>query len=1429
MISHPSSHFCWLSFRSSLKIIIGFRKEQVNANLLNGKGEITNVELNCAFLNNIITKMTPHMELESVHVSRLSFQVTSWTNLRKAPIVVDIEHVHVRAVEPLHFQERVKKTQFRQVLPHELEAMIREGLVPPKASAGRGAYGIFDRIVDNLTVEIASVTFEFQPLGKFKTRRKGPWTPPAVQAKLACVRLVSVNEYGQEASAEEVWRHNHHNSGTLFLYKKLELEYQLALMDTIKGETIPLVSGRDNKVEVHMATQRRVVDGEYLAIQIDVTIPRFDIDLSARMIPIVAHAIAAITFCMAKDRHFRDPLKTGESVGLDEKIHEAKLVVFATDDDAMNIESSTDTIPDELDIDSASSSSSEGDDENPLKNNAEDLVAPDTLSSLSEDASFADQLGKVCPPQSDRVIRGRPVMLMPNGFIIRERLSLSVSFHEIIVRGNYADNSGSVRMEAKGFVTELLWPRVNEQKGGYAQASIAFLSITEKFGSKIRPLIIGGVQYDDSGPLEKPGVPLAEVGRDDTFPLFEDRCVRPDPIRLRHSYPAQAFGIKTTAEIIHKLVDKSITDSNSSDQSEFEEILFMNEIGIDQFDIVADVHAWGRVIEFLLNVQGGGFNPRWYSGDWGQFLTKDMLLRPNEPLILENCLQPTKMIFLDDNYFPSSDLFNLTARMTKLILRVPSALHEDVWSCDIVSRLDETLLVVSSALPRTFLTGNLGSSVNGDESEKKGVIDFPNDHSDISYLIENAEDPSNRQRGVMTTRPISTFRMQLIMRSYSISINPVVPLVVGDKPQQLIGPSEFTVLLCFEGEPPTEPQSNLIKIVLFASTLVHRLDVNLDLELLSSAIGTITWHASAAREISKKCTAVSTASATTSEGMELKSLQESSGAVKIRKSLRGRRALVYRQFTRSRETGGMRVALLFQVSEARIQLWGRNIPGYPNTFATQAGDSHKESGLLKVCVCEILGLEMGFEGSFQKKSRRVAWKACLSSATLQVNGFKGSCSQTDLVDLFRLEGHNSDVNNFGGDGLCLRADEIADTSRSWALSAIISRGVVACHVVEVESALLIISESLLARTSAKNFLDNGNPNRFPQGTVGQLLSSFLASWKTATDSSAFINPVTISAPQLGIKHSRVKEPAKTRAGSILPKDVQFFLISISVNNFVASIASVDDELQEISYVLQELDFVAQSVKGPVNVCRLLDVIARPSKRWSMIMCSHEQGLRHQLQTRQCVKMKRLENEGIVGVELVLVRDLMWSYKYENSKACVSSDQFLIENIENLRAFMNIWTAFVARCKNTVENIRSSLVSLKSYNDLSSACDADHHGPVAIACHSLSELASRITDLVRSLNDRVRDYSYMVHDRMKDSDKRMDKLQQLVFTKEKDRLAALGLVSMQLSGIVRWGAAQRSGIRGLLSCTLWPYWLVLKESALLVYNRPGSVSLFRTTI
>ena len=173
--------------------------------MLNGKGEITDVSLNCAFLNQALAKVTPSFELQSVHLSKLSFHVTTWSNLKKAPIVVVVEDVKATIVEPLDCLNKSKRRVPQQISREELSLLIEQGLIKLRRD-----YNIFDRIVDNLHVEIRTLEVSFQPRGKFKTKRVGPWTPPVIMVNLNHVKYVSVDEYGLEGTPEQVWHHNRH-------------------------------------------------------------------------------------------------------------------------------------------------------------------------------------------------------------------------------------------------------------------------------------------------------------------------------------------------------------------------------------------------------------------------------------------------------------------------------------------------------------------------------------------------------------------------------------------------------------------------------------------------------------------------------------------------------------------------------------------------------------------------------------------------------------------------------------------------------------------------------------------------------------------------------------------------------------------------------------------------------------------------------------------------------------------------------------------------------------------------------------------------------------------------------------------------------------------------------------------------------------------
>ena len=131
------------------------------------------------------------------------------------------------------------------------------------------------------------------------------------------------------------------------------------------------------------------------------------------------------------------------------------------------------------------------------------------------------------------------VILLPSGLVIHDRILLSLSVHHTIVRGTYASKVGYTEFEAKGFIGEVIWPKVMKVRHSLfdplhfwlhqcVQSKLSILQYCRIKGATYRylchlwTLLVGGLQLDKCGPVEQPTKLLAEVNRDVTFPLYED-------------------------------------------------------------------------------------------------------------------------------------------------------------------------------------------------------------------------------------------------------------------------------------------------------------------------------------------------------------------------------------------------------------------------------------------------------------------------------------------------------------------------------------------------------------------------------------------------------------------------------------------------------------------------------------------------------------------------------------------------------------------------------------------------------------------------------------------------------------------------------------------------------------------------------------------
>jgi hypothetical protein len=245
--------------------------------------------------------------------------------------------------------------------------------------------------------------------------------------------------------------------------------------------------------------------------------------------------------------------------------------------------------------------------------------------------------------------------------------------------------------------------------------------------------------------------------------MFEMRSIRPDPLHLRRSFPQQAFGCKVTLGYEKRLDDQIVDD----------QLLILIEAMLDNFAISMDSHAWVRFLQFVTNAKGGGFDERWHTGDWTGIMTRDMLLRPSEPLVLANHVQPVFPTFLDVNEFPSSDLFNANIKITAVSVRLPASAYDDPRSCDVILALDRSSLNVSSILPVHLM-----------ENSQLEYVTFPHDKSDHVHRTTKDKETVNS-----TSTVSSVFRCQCSCSGLSLQLSPTFSFL---RPKE----DDFILLTC---------------------------------------------------------------------------------------------------------------------------------------------------------------------------------------------------------------------------------------------------------------------------------------------------------------------------------------------------------------------------------------------------------------------------------------------------------------------------------------------------------------------------------------------------------------------------------------------------------------------------------------------------------
>ena len=1326
------------------------------------------------------------------------------------------------------------RRQLQIVTEKELVELILNGLFKPLR--GNGSYGFADRIVDNLMIEIELIKIHVQIWGKFKTKRPGPWTPPELQIRMEHMKVMAVDEYGHEATPDQVWAHNRMGMKNFMLYKKISGEVHVKVVDAMTGQAVHLISHL--KFENQMAIKRRLRDGAILGIQSDLTIPSVNIEIEATDVPILAHLITATQYCFGKEKTFTDPLRMDDNTVREQTTHPPHV-----DCDPSSL----------LDKDEGS-----GGDDSDNDENDDDISENSDASDGGSEGSTSEQEQSVTEEQSKSFhvshaeslsapYKERPIVILPNGVVIYESVCFTCSIHDIMFRGVYPGHQrGNIQVSSKGCITEFIWPKANNEPGFYVQASVSFISVQERLDQSVRTILLGGITHGDHMSIHQPHNAPREVPADENFPMFERRSLRDDPLELRHTFPAQAFGTKTSVDVNVNKGDNDVPP------------MVVQEVGVDEFDIALDADACCRALGFFLNENGGGFDPRWQTGDWTELLTHDMLKDPGTALNLDDHLQIAKQIFLDDNFMLSSDRFNVTARLSNVELRVPAAISDNVRACDILVQVQETMLIVSSALPRTFLTGKIGNSIQRDGMSDEVEVDFPNDPRDIAYTLMSTEDPSLRLSGVKLSRNVSNCRAQLTMRGFQVNTIPVIPFCDAIEAQRLVSPMDVTMIVCFEGEPPP-PGSHLTTMAFFLSIHVYNFGLNIDFDLLAGAASTLLYQYDVVGKTVNRMTELFSA-------LQMVPSQEkateSNSSSQVKKSIKGRKIMVKRHLARSRETGGLSVVFCMQVSKANLTMWRQNVPSYsplrqPKTVEAKEHDAVVR--LLKLVEIQATEFEIGieFDSQADSSSRTVA-KCCVEEGRVLVCDVKRAMDLDASGNLITRQGdrqvfHNmAELVSFGKNKLpdklnqsctgsnqhvAIRLEEqIKESQRSWSLSADLNcQAVINVCVEEIKDSLILCLEELLLPTWSKRELPPCDGAPFPPKTIGAMLHFLVTQLGTPPLPIKLSHEDLIPSNIDGSEEPIMERVLRTLCERFLPSDLSLILFRIEIANLLLSIpdAVTDRDQKSLGMHLMQTDLVVRYYpKRNVRQSDIESILACKGVVWSSLIKSKEGAFYQCFSSRQSLLLIKT-NAGEVDIdELVHPFHVELSYSASNVHLSMGED-LKIKDIRRLESFTDGMKAIRERCMQYQSEVLLYLESMQQpgnsvasdiaarpevVNQKESIVQQDDNGDGG-AQYNLT----RTQQMIQLARSELGQYEHEVRVGLLKNIETAHSLQRQVFVKEKERFAALALSVSSAAGWIRSGGVHHTGQRVARKSTLWPHWAVLRKNLLILYENPTEVS------
>jgi hypothetical protein len=685
-----------------------FRKEQISMNFLRGQGVIKDLDINVDAINDTIFQSgAPGLRFTRIMINTLSIDAP-FMSLKSKPIVVHIDEIFVEIGEIVDIVNKAKSPS------------------PPKQKSPK--YGFTDRVVDSISFEINRVFFALRTLGRLKTTKVGPWTPPVLFVEMTGNRYVSTNQSGVETELEECFRVRLSKRPMLFVYKKFickKVSAYLVNPELWNAVSNELIHGKDHKnlmtrlnnsfqpgdrgyitmnivknlsLGLNLAMRKRLDNNRLLGVEIAFIFDNAHICLNQKAFRELVNLAIGVTYALSRkdviheiygpnphdEKHLSSSLSPHPAAASDKKLASAaaasgkrtsepydKDYVKSLEKLDAEVSNASTTVTD----DDWQRSSLSSDDDPPHLRFVLSWELTDAVITLSFDSFHDDHTNNEEAKQSEQAKK----------------------LYGSIFRG--------VNVHIMGFVFSSIWPEHASGTEGVQQVTFKSLIINEFVGVRKTCL------FRTTLPLDDRGKPLCI----DILPRGVKELSQYDP----ELQPGISFAYRRESDFPPPPISKRIASKL--------------EMMVGNLEIICNLDAWYWLLNFIVD----SWDERWVSGDWEtEGRLEDMLGHGSaETVIIFNAIQI--LVYPDfirqshaDVHTSKSDTNNNKTSATgsnseyaNTIL--PSQIIIDIELLSLIWRHNLNLKILSDLRDMKF-----DSSSSADD-------DFPTKASDVSQLMSD--------------------------------------------------------------------------------------------------------------------------------------------------------------------------------------------------------------------------------------------------------------------------------------------------------------------------------------------------------------------------------------------------------------------------------------------------------------------------------------------------------------------------------------------------------------------------------------------------------------------------------------------------------------------------------------------------------------------